>query len=108
MEKIEFLPGSILPLPSPPMIRRLALPIFLALACIALSGPALAADLPLTFEQHVRPILKAHCFQCHGEEEEHEANLNLRLARLIVKGGDSGPAIVAGKSAESLLAQRIA
>ncbi|MBC7821865.1 MAG: DUF1549 domain-containing protein, partial [Planctomycetaceae bacterium] len=60
------------------------------------------------FESQVRPILKTHCFQCHGEEEKREATLDLRLARLIVKGGESGPAIVAGKHAESLLWKRIA
>src|ERR1051326_1745998 len=65
------------------------------------------AEQPLTFEQHVRPILKAHCFQCHGEEEEKEASLDLRLVRLISKGGDSGPAVVAGKAAESLIVQRL-
>lgn len=76
------------------------------LAGLAIWQVASAED-ALTFEDHVRPILKAHCFQCHGEEEEHEGNLDLRLARLIAKGGDSGPAIVAGKAADSLLLQRL-
>ncbi len=75
----------------------------LVLALVACAG---AAE-PLTFEQHVRPILRAHCFQCHGEEDEHEGSLDLRLARLISKGGDSGPAIVAGKADESLIIQRL-
>ncbi|MBN8628350.1 MAG: DUF1549 domain-containing protein [Planctomycetes bacterium] len=60
------------------------------------------------FETHVRPILKAHCFHCHGEEEKLQGGLDLRLVRLITKGGDSGSSIVAGKHAESLLFQRIA
>ncbi len=60
------------------------------------------------FESQVRPILKTHCFQCHGEEEKREAQLDLRLARLIAKGGESGPALVAGKHDESLLWKRIA
>jgi mono/diheme cytochrome c family protein len=62
---------------------------------------------PLTFEQHIRPIFKAHCFHCHGEEAEHEGSLDLRQVRLMAKGGDSGEAIVAGKPGESLLLQRI-
>jgi hypothetical protein len=65
----------------------------------------LAAD-PV-FEADIRPILKANCFHCHGEEETLEGNLDLRLARLMAKGGDSGAAIVAGKPEESLLVQRI-
>jgi hypothetical protein len=61
----------------------------------------------LTFERHVRPILKIHCFQCHGEEEELEGSLDVRLRRFLAKGGDSGPVIVPGKPAESLLIERL-
>jgi hypothetical protein len=64
-----------------------------------------AAD--LTFEGHVRPILKAYCLDCHGGGEKLEANLDLRLARFIAKGGDSGPAIAAGDAAGSLLVHRL-
>jgi mono/diheme cytochrome c family protein len=62
----------------------------------------------LTFEAHVRPILKAHCWQCHGEEDELKGNLDARLVRSLLAGGDAGPAVVAGKHAESLLYQRAA
>src|SRR5690606_34475467 len=62
----------------------------------------------LTFEKDVRAILKTHCWHCHGEANETEGGLDTRLARLLVKGGDTGPAIVAGQHAESLLYQRIA
>ncbi len=61
---------------------------------------------PLTFEADVRPILKARCWLCHGEEAEHEGSLDTRLARFLKQGGDSGPAIVPGNHAESLLHQR--
>ena len=61
----------------------------------------------ITYEKDVRPILKAHCFQCHGESEEVEGGLDLRLNRFIQSGGDSGPATIPGKSQESLLFQRI-
>lgn len=66
-----------------------------------------AAEKDPTFEQHVRPILKKYCFQCHGDEEEVEGKLDLRLVRTMTAGGESGPAIVAGKASESLLLQRI-
>jgi mono/diheme cytochrome c family protein len=59
------------------------------------------------FEHDVRPILKAHCFQCHGEQGEIEAGLDLRLRRLLVAGGDSGPAVVPGKPSESPLLGRV-
>jgi len=65
------------------------------------------ADEALTFERHIRPILKAHCFDCHGTTAEVEGQLDLRLRRLILAGGESGPAIEPGSIDSSLLLQRI-
>ncbi len=79
----------------------------LSLLAATLSVTAASAAEPITFEKHVRPILKANCFHCHGDEDEKEANLDLRLARLIAKGGDSGPGFLAGNSAKSLLIERL-
>jgi len=62
---------------------------------------------PILFEKDIRPILKAHCFHCHGEDGKSEAGLDLRLARLIAKGGKSGPGLVAGKPSESLLFSKV-
>ena len=61
----------------------------------------------LTFEEHVRPIFKAHCFQCHGEEPELSGELDVRLVRLLRAGGESGPVVVSGKPNASLLWQYI-
>ncbi|MFN9717646.1 MAG: DUF1549 domain-containing protein, partial [Planctomycetota bacterium] len=65
-------------------------------------------DSSASFERDIRPILKAHCWHCHGEESELKGGLDARLARLLQKGGDSGPAIVAGDHLASLLYQRVA
>src|SRR5262245_17237253 len=83
-----------------------------AVALLGLSLPAAgeqapAGDATPTFEKDVRPILKAYCFDCHGEGEKLRGGLDLRLQRLIVKGGDSGPAVVPGKHDESLLYERV-
>ncbi len=61
----------------------------------------------LTYERDVRPILKAHCFHCHGEGEELEGGLDVRLRRLIVEGGDSGSAVEPGDVDASLLYERL-
>ena len=76
----------------------------LILFSVCLSPVATAADADqIVFETDIRPILKANCFHCHGEGEKLQSGLDLRLRRLIVKGGETGPAIVPGKPAESLL-----
>lgn len=59
------------------------------------------------YEGNVRRIFKTHCFQCHGEAGNVEGGLDLRLRRLILKGGESGPAINGSEPAESILLERI-
>ena len=83
------------------MIRRMILAAFL----LCLTARCFGDE--VTFEGDVRPILKAHCFQCHGEAGEKKGGLDLRLRRLMAKGGDSGEAFVAGKPGESLLLERV-
>jgi mono/diheme cytochrome c family protein len=73
------------------------------LSPLAVAAPPAAAP---AFEGDVRPILKAHCFECHGEGKKLKGGLDLRLRRLIVEGGKSGPALVPGKPADSLIYQR--
>lgn len=59
-------------------------------------------DKPVEFESEVLPMLRANCIACHSEKK-HEAGLVLETPPQIAKGGESGPAVVAGKSGESLL-----
>lgn len=72
---------------------------------VASAGEPAAA--PLTFEEHIRPILRAHCFDCHGATEEKQGNLDLRLVRFQQRGGDSGAALVPGNPQASLIVQRV-
>jgi mono/diheme cytochrome c family protein len=75
-------------------------PYLLALTAALAAPPANAAP---SFERDVRPILKAYCFDCHGEDAKPKGGLDLRLRRLMAEGGDSGPAITPGKRVDSIL-----
>ncbi|MDZ4849462.1 MAG: DUF1549 domain-containing protein [Pirellulaceae bacterium] len=86
---------------------------FLAAAfSFGLAAPAFCESNPtppaesVSFERDVRPILKTHCLHCHGEGKEIEGGLDLRLQKFILKGGESGPAVVAGNPGESNLVER--
>ena len=50
----------------------------LVLLSIAVTMPA-RADEPISFEKQVRPLLKAHCFECHGEGAKLKGDLDLRI-----------------------------
>lgn len=73
------------------------------------AAPLLAAEPSgeLLFERDIRPILRAHCLDCHGGEDDPQGKLDLRLVRFAVAGGESGPSVVAGKPEESLLLERV-
>src|SRR5688572_13329136 len=67
--------------------------------------PTGSADVRLT-QHDVIPIMLRHCAACHGRHKQ-EASLDLRTPTAMLKGGKSGPAIVAGKPEESLVINRI-
>lgn len=78
----------------------------LHVACIIVAGFCLTADAsePVSYDRDVRPILKAACTHCHGEEDELAGGVDLRLRRFMDRPGDSGePVVVAGQPDESLL-----
>jgi cytochrome c553 len=76
------------------------------LIALVIASPLWAGEV-LTFEKHVRPILKAQCFHCHGEDGETKGELDVRLARFLIKGGKDGPAIVPGDAAKSHLLELV-
>src|SRR5437867_12894267 len=88
----------------------------MGLLCSALaSGNAAEADLaklppaatrPVDFAKDIQPIFAKSCYGCHGPLRQ-EAAFRLDARDVALVGGDLGPAIVAGKSAESLLVQFI-
>jgi hypothetical protein len=78
----------------------------LAFSALLFSGSARAAE-TLSFEQHVRPVLKVYCLDCHGGGEKLKGKLDLRLRRFAVRGGVGGPAVVPGDPAKSRLLERL-
>src|ERR1044071_3070799 len=57
------------------------------------------------FEAKIRPVLVANCYDCHAEQVS--AGLRLDSRDALLKGGRSGPAIVAGDPDKSLLIQAV-
>lgn len=71
--------------------------------------PAIAADDPpesVDYVQDIKPILSRRCYACHGALKQKNG-LRLDTAVLAIKGGDSGAAIVPGKSAASLIVEAV-
>jgi hypothetical protein len=66
-------------------------------------GWGLAADDPF-FRKNIEPVLKRECYRCHSSQaDEVQGGLRLDSPAALRRGGDSGPAIVAGNSRTSLL-----
>lgn len=77
----------------------------LLLIALAPAPAALAAAKP-DFAKEILPILEKNCFECHAEEKQ-KGKLRMDTREALLKGGDTGAALVAGKSGESLMIQRV-
>jgi hypothetical protein len=75
--------------------------------------PSEPAELPspaavkIDFTLHIRPILRDRCQQCHGLEQQL-GGLRLDTPEAALEGGNSGPVILPGKSAQSRLIRLVA
>jgi hypothetical protein len=59
------------------------------------------------FQKDIRPLLETRCLACHSRGRE-KSGLRLDEHAPVLKGGNSGPVIVSGKSAESRLIHLVA
>ena len=89
------------------MVNRLLLAAIVVFSCIASpllsAGEVTNADREF-FERKVRPLLHEHCYECHSNSAKTvHGSLRLDRADALASGGDSGPAVVAGKPDQSLL-----
>ncbi len=92
-------------------VFRLAFPMFFGALPFALVGtlapavPASAQSPEEFFENRVRPVLAESCMDCHGRLRRGNLRLNSREAML--RGGDSGPAVLPGDPDGSLLIRTV-
>ncbi|HRE84155.1 MAG TPA: PSD1 and planctomycete cytochrome C domain-containing protein [Opitutaceae bacterium] len=91
---------------------------FLALAAIsffcagtfvqAMPSVALSPDDVEFFEAKVRPILVDACYSCHSAEAgKSKGGLRLDTKSTLLRGGELGPALVAGNPERSLLIEAV-
>ena len=94
-----------------PLPRRLVRPlgsaiagVGLALCQFGLGGPAQAAESPLSYNEHIRPILVENCFSCHGADSaSRQADLRLDRRDDAVEYG----AIVPGDPDSTAILDRV-
>src|SRR3954447_2068142 len=78
--------------------------VFLVPGAAALAQERIPASDTDFFEKKIRPVLVEHCYKCHSAEAKKlKGGLALDSRAGLLKGGDSGPALVAGKPADSRL-----
>ena len=76
----------------------------LLLALAALARPD--AGSKVDFAHDVEPVLKAHCYQCHGGDQK-QGGLRLDGRAQMLQGGSGGTSVVPGNSAKSPLLARL-
>jgi hypothetical protein len=88
---------------------RLAAAVLLAAAGAPIVRAAEPADSPEFFETKIRPVLVEHCLKCHGDTNGKPPKGGLRAdsRAALLKGGDSGPAIVPGDPERSKLIEGV-
>ena len=90
------------------MKRILLLAILISAAVSQRSLADLTRDQTDFFENKIRPVLADNCYKCHSTlAEKVKGGLLLDSRESVLKGGDSGPAIVPGDPEASLLVKAI-
>lgn len=61
-----------------------------------------------TLEKQARAILQAHCFKCHSHAQgKAKGDLMLDTRAFMLKGGETGPAVIPGDPNKSLLIKSV-
>jgi hypothetical protein len=80
------------------------LPPIMRLLCLLISFNSALSAATIEFSRDIQPILSENCYHCHGQDA-NERKGDLRLD--VEKEAKAAKAVVAGKSHESLLIERI-
>src|SRR5436309_2392341 len=75
------------------------------LALFLLAQPTKAGE-PVDYARDVRPIFAGNCLKCHGPTKA-SGDLRLDSGAAILRGGNSGSAVIAGNSGKSRLFKAI-
>jgi Protein of unknown function (DUF1553)/Protein of unknown function (DUF1549)/Planctomycete cytochrome C len=77
--------------------------------CIAQEPPVAGVETAgsLTgYLTRVKPLLRTRCYACHGSLKQ-KAGLRVDTVELMLRGGNSGPAVVKAGASESLILERV-
>ncbi|MBI1352896.1 MAG: DUF1553 domain-containing protein [Acidobacteria bacterium] len=77
-----------------------------ALSALLVAWAAMAGAQTASFRQNVLPALEKRCALCH-QGEQAQQGLRVTSAAALLAGGNSGPAVVAGRPEESLLLAKV-
>ena len=97
------------PTPRGRLRPKLAVWSFFALGAwlCAAAAPSASPDQIEFFETRIRPVLAQECYECHSESGKRKGGLLLDSRPGWQEGGESGPVLVPGDPAASLLIQSI-
>jgi cytochrome c553 len=102
MDMMNLRPAS-----AAPVLRAAALLAAGIAVCLHAAPPAAARDDDAAFfEEQVRPVLATRCLSCHGDTKQ-KAGLRLDSLVGMLRGGESGAAVVPGEPDESNLVMAI-
>lgn len=89
------------------VVFALVIPSVRANPAAAPGTPAAPASAPVDFASQIQPLLEVKCLECHNPDKV-KGDLLMHTAEAVLKGGESGPGLVAGQPDKSEIIKRIA
>src|SRR5438477_10589577 len=87
------------------------------LVIVGAAAASLGADAPkalppaathqIDFAKEIKPLFEAACINCHAKGK-NKGGFSLETRESLLKGGDSGPVAIIGKSEDSLVVKLVA